>query len=100
MYIGVIILIYGNLVSIVIEYLQRKWFQQYDWLYVLILGVFGLANGLFFQQGTLAFFGMLAAILYAIIDKWLYKRKPASKKIKMLFLNPVASLLICLDIIL
>ena len=49
MYIGAIILIYGNLVSIGIEYLQRKWFPRQDWLYVIILGVFGLANGIFFQ---------------------------------------------------
>ncbi|MBT2701471.1 hypothetical protein J7E79_29915 [Bacillus sp. ISL-40] len=94
MYIGVIILIYGNLVSIVIEYLQSKWFQRHDWLYVLILGVFGLANGIFFQERTLAFYGMLAAILYAIIDKWLYKRNTKSKSVIMFFLIPIASLLI------
>jgi len=94
MYIGVIILIYGNLVSIGIEYLQRKWFPRQDWLYVLILGVFGLANGLFFQERSLAFYGMLAAILYAIIDKWLYKRNTKNKSVKLFFLIPLASLLI------
>jgi len=95
MYIGGIILIYGNLVSLVTEYLQRKWFRQYDWLYVIILGVFGLANGLFFQNGTLALLGMLAAALYAIIDKWLYQRKSKNKSIKMFFLIPIASLVLC-----
>lgn len=95
MYIGMIILIYGNLVSIVIEYMQRKWFHQYDWIYVLILGVFGLANGLFFQERTLALLGMFAAVLYAIIDKWLYQRNLKNKSIKMFFLIPIASLLIC-----
>ncbi|WP_240375656.1 hypothetical protein [Bacillus piscicola] len=94
-YIGAIILIYGNLVSIVIEYLQRKWFRQRDWLYVLILGVFGLANGLFFQERTLALFGMLAATLYAIIDKWLYKRNTKGKSMKMFIILPIASLLLC-----
>lgn len=92
MYIGVIILLYGNSISIVIEYLQRKWFQQHDWLYVLILGVFGLANGPFFQEVLFAFLGMVAAVLYAFIDKWLYQRK---KTIKMFFLIPIASLLFC-----
>jgi hypothetical protein len=95
MYIGVIILFYGNLVSIGIEYLQRKWFQRLDWLYVLILGVFGLANGIIFQERILAFYGMLAAILYALIDKWLYKRNINSKSVKMFFLIPIASFLIC-----
>jgi hypothetical protein len=95
MYIGLIILIYGNLVSILIEFLQSKWFQHHDWLYVLILGVFGLANGIFFQEETLAVYGMLAATLYAIIDKWLYKRNAQNKSIKMFFLLPIASILLC-----
>lgn len=95
MYIGVIMLIYGSIVSIGIEYLQRKWFQQHDWLYVLILGVFGLANGLFFEESTFAFLGMLAAISYAIIDKWIYKRYSRRKSVKYFVLIPMASLLIC-----
>src|SRR5690606_16348941 len=92
---GVIILIYGNLVSIGVEYLQTKWFKNLDWLYVMILGVFGLANGIFFQERTFAIFGMFAAILYALIDKWLVKRKTNSKSMKLFFLLPIASLLIC-----
>lgn len=94
MYIGIIILIYGNLVSIGIEHLQRKWFIQHDWLYVLILGIFGLANGLLFQASIFALYGMLAALLYGGIDKWLYKRSSESKGIKMFFLLPIASLLL------
>ncbi|WP_102349220.1 hypothetical protein [Bacillus sp. Marseille-P3661] len=95
MYIGVIILIYGNLVSTLIEYMQRKWFRQYDWLYVFILGVFGLANGLLFPSVTFALLGMVAAILYAIIDKWLYRRHLSSKNIKMFFLIPIACVVLC-----
>lgn len=94
MYIGVIILIYGNLVSIGIEHLQRKWFPQKDWLYVLILGVFGLANGIVFQVSILALYGMSAAILYALIDKWIYKRISKNQSVKMFFLIPIASLLL------
>ncbi|MFF2755875.1 hypothetical protein ACFVR1_19460 [Psychrobacillus sp. NPDC058041] len=94
MAIGVIILIYGNLVSIGVDYLQRKWFPQNDWLHVLILGVFGLANGLFFQEETLAYYGMLAALFYGVIDKWLYKRNSKNKSVKMFFLIPIVSLLI------
>ncbi|RSL29049.1 hypothetical protein D7Z54_33350, partial [Salibacterium salarium] len=62
-YIGAIILFYGNTVSIVVEKIQMKWFPQYNWLYVFILGVFGLANGLLFQVATFgggfALLGML-----------------------------------------
>lgn len=84
-YTGVIILSYGNLVSIGVAYLQRKWFSQHDWLYVLILGVFGF---------VLYIPGMLAAILYAMIDKWLYKKNTKSQSVKMFFLIPIASVLI------
>lgn len=94
MYIGAIILIYGNLVSVGMEYFQRKWFKQHDWLYVLILSLFGLANGLFFQERQFALAGMLAALLYAVIDKWFYKRVAESKSIKLFFLLPLASLLV------
>jgi len=87
MYVGVVILLYGNLVSIGIEYIQSKWFPQKDWLYVCILGIFGLASGFFFQEIILAWFGMFAAILYGIIDKWIYKKMENDKIIKMFLLK-------------
>ncbi|WHY66838.1 hypothetical protein [Neobacillus sp. SuZ13] len=93
-YIGVIVLIYGNLVSIGVEYIQRKWFRQHDWLYVLIVGAFGSVIGVVLKEKTLAFYGMFAAILYAVIDKWLYKWASKNKRVKMLFLFPLAFLFI------
>lgn len=93
--IGVIILVYGNLVSIVIEKLQTKWFPVHNWLYILILGVFGLANGLLFPSFTFALLGMMAALIYGIIDKWLYNRMTRNRSIKVFFLIPMAALLLC-----
>ncbi|OCA92602.1 hypothetical protein [Pseudobacillus wudalianchiensis] len=96
MYVGGIILIYGSIVSIGIEYLQRKWFKKHDWLYVLLHGIFGLANGLLFQYWILALHGMLAALLYACVDRWLYKRASKNKKsIKMFFLAPLLIYGVC-----
>jgi hypothetical protein len=94
-YVGVIILFYGNLVSIIVEKLQTKWFPKHNWLYIFFLGVFGLANGLIFQAGSFALLGMVAAVIYGVIDKWIYKRTIENKGIKMFFLIPLASLLIC-----
>lgn len=94
LYIGVIMLIYGNIVSIGIEYLQRKWFQKQDWLYVFILGVFGLANGLIFQEVAFAVLGMIAAIFYALIDKWLYRRMQNEKGIIWFYIVPVVAIFI------
>lgn len=93
-YVGAIILVYGNVVSIVVEKLQTKWFPVHNWLYILILGVFGLANGLLFPSAPFAFLGMLAAILYGIMDKWLYNRMIKNKSIKMFFLIPIVLILI------
>ncbi|WP_010652250.1 hypothetical protein [Oceanobacillus massiliensis] len=94
MYIGGVILFYGNLVSILIESLQKRWFQQYDWLYILILGLFGLANGVLFQNGTAALYGMYAAIVYGVFDKWLSKRKVKGKGEKPFLIMPMAILLV------
>ncbi|GAA0302128.1 hypothetical protein GGQ92_002296 [Gracilibacillus halotolerans] len=94
MYAGVIVLIYGNVVSIAVEYLQRKMFQQNDWLYVLILGFFGLGIGLIFQEITAAIYGMIAAIIYGFFDKWIYRRNKQGKKIKLFWLIPIASIVL------
>lgn len=92
MYSGGTILIYGNVVSIGIEYLQSKKFQQKDWLYVLILGIFGLGIGLLFQEMTAAIYGMIAALIYGVFDKWIYRRNKLGKKIKLFWMIPIALL--------
>ncbi len=88
MYIGIIVLIYGNLVSVGLEYLQKKWFVKHIWLYVLLHGFFGLANGWLFQEFTLALPGMIVALFYALIDRWLFVRAKVQKSFKMFFLVP------------
>ncbi|WP_246202568.1 hypothetical protein [Virgibacillus doumboii] len=89
MYVGPIILIYGNAVSIGLEYVQNKWFRQNNVLYILLHGVFGLANGLLFQSWNFALLGITAALLYAIIDRWVYKRLDHQQGVKQFFLIPV-----------
>lgn len=90
-FVGAVILIYGNTVSIGVEYLQRKWFPRHSWLYILLLGLFGLANGVIFEGMYLAFYGMLAALLYAVIDKWVQHRFTRNKGIKMFFIVPLVT---------
>ncbi len=87
-YIGFFVLIYGNIVSFVVEKLQRKWFERADWLYVLILGVFGSAIGLIFPFWSFIIAGILVAMLFGIIDKWLLKRWRQDKGNKALFITP------------
>ncbi|MDF9759410.1 hypothetical protein OKW24_001183 [Peribacillus simplex] len=89
MYVGAIVLIYGNLVLVGIEYLQEKWFIKHTWLYVLFHGFLGLLNGLLFQETTLALAGMVVALFYAFIDRWLYVRDKVQQSTKMFFLFPV-----------
>lgn len=92
-YVGAIILIYGNLVAAGIEFLQRKWFRNQHWLYILILGAFGLVNGVFFQDILLAYCGMAAAIHYGIIDRWMYKNIWKNKRMKLFLVIPIAFLI-------
>ncbi|WNS82331.1 hypothetical protein RRU94_16475 [Domibacillus sp. DTU_2020_1001157_1_SI_ALB_TIR_016] len=87
-YIGAIVLVYGNIVSLVIEYFHKKWFKNQDWLYIVILSLFGLANGILFQDLIFAIYGLVAALLYALIDKWVEKRMENQKSIKIIWLIP------------
>ena len=91
MYVGAIVLIYGNLVSVGLEYLHKKWFVKYTWLYVWLHGMFGLFNGLIFQAPALALAGMIVALFYALIDRWLYVREKVQPSTKMFFLFPVVA---------
>ncbi|KIL77389.1 hypothetical protein [Bacillus badius] len=83
---------YGSAVSVGIEYIQRKWLKQNNWLYILLHGMFGLVNGVWFASWLMALHGMAAALLYAFMDRWLYKRMAEKKGIKGFVLVP---LLLC-----
>lgn len=98
MYVGAIIFTYGNLVSIGIEYLQRKWFQKHHWFSILLHGIGGAAPGLFipdFQDAFFLLYGMLAAALYACVDRWLYKSASKKKGVKMFFLFSLLAYALC-----
>ncbi|PKG21735.1 hypothetical protein [Niallia nealsonii] len=73
MYVFVIILLYGNLVSIAVEFLQRKYVPKQDWLYVIIVSFFGALFGILTINIFAAVTGFLAALVYAALDKMLFK---------------------------
>ncbi|OIU71752.1 hypothetical protein [Rossellomorea aquimaris] len=89
-YIGAIILIYGNIVSSAAEYVQKKLFADKDWLYILILGMFGVANGLVFNEILMAVSGMAAAVIYGVIEIWIARRMRSERSIKMFVIVPAA----------
>ncbi|ANU13259.1 hypothetical protein BBI08_05125 [Planococcus halocryophilus] len=88
-YIFIIILIYGNLISIFFEFLQRKWFARSNWLYIFLLGLFGSVNGVLDFELFFMVFGILAALLYAIIDKWLLKSWALQESNKSFYILPL-----------
>lgn len=90
-YAGAVILIYGNLVSVGIEYLQQKGFVKQHF-YIVLHGIFGSAIGLLFQEPMFALYGSVIAVFYAFIDRWLLRRIRAQKKIWIFYLFPI---LIC-----
>lgn len=93
-YIGMFVLIYGNLVAVGIESLQRKLFAQADWLYVLVLGAFGSAIGLLVPAPGFILTGILVAMLYGVTDKWLLKRWEKDKGNIIFFTAPIAAFLL------
>ncbi|GKU80631.1 hypothetical protein [Niallia sp. NCCP-28] len=73
MYAFVIIFLYGNFVSIAAEFLQRKYFPTQDWLYVIIVSSLGAFFGILTINIFAAATGFLAALVYAVLDKMLFK---------------------------
>ncbi len=90
LFMGIIVLIYGNIVSVIVESFQRKWFEEADWLYILILGVFGAAIGLILPHWEVIIQGFFVAMLYGLIDKFMLKRWQQNKGTAMLFIVPLA----------
>lgn len=90
-YIGFFVLTYGNVVSLVIETSQRKWFEHAHWLYVLLLGMAGSAIGLLFPFKAFILAGMLVAMLYSVIDKWLLARWKRGKGSQAYFISSIVA---------
>ncbi|SHG22409.1 hypothetical protein [Ornithinibacillus halophilus] len=90
MYVGAIILIYGNFVSVILEFAMNKWFPGRNSIYVLLHGLFGSANIILFMgMWSLLISGVFAAILYALIDRWIHYRFNQQKGVKVLIASPV-----------
>ncbi|OXT18297.1 hypothetical protein B9K06_07285 [Bacillus sp. OG2] len=59
LYAGAIVFFYGNLVSFLLEVLQKRVaVLRKDWLYIFLHGLLELANGLLFQNTIAALYGM------------------------------------------
>ncbi|MDF0728946.1 hypothetical protein PY093_20240 [Cytobacillus sp. S13-E01] len=89
MYVGAVILIYGNLVSLGVEYLQHKWFKNNTWVFIALHVFFGLIGGFVLEFSFFTVFGVMAALFYACIDRWIFRRKKENKGILWFVLTPV-----------
>ncbi len=90
-YIGIIVLIYGNLSSSFIEYIHYKWFKKSTWLYIVLHGIFAAALGFVFNSWDLWQFtliGVVVAIFYACIDRWVDKDIENENKVAIILLTP------------
>lgn len=95
LYVGAFILVYGNVISIGVELLQRKYFARLKWLYVGILGIFGALFGIIYEEKLLAIFGFITAIFFAFLDLWLIRNSYKTKQLFSLILSPFL-ILFCL----
>lgn len=93
-YAGVVVLIYGNLVSILTESVLRRWSGRTDWLYVPILGGAGTAIGLLFPFTIFIILGILTAVFYGMADRWFLYRSRRGKGSTAIFAAPLVAFLI------
>ena len=89
LYVGAVISVYGNLVSVGIEFLYKKGIIQSTWLYVLLHGAFGFLYGLVFRNLSFSIGGMVVAIIYALIDRWYQARISKQQSFIWFYLSPV-----------
>ncbi|WP_053372979.1 hypothetical protein [Paenibacillus sp. FJAT-27812] len=89
MYIGTIVLFFGNGVSLVLEWVRVKGIIPHSWIIVVLHGIFGMALGLLFPYWLLVLYGMATALGYGIIDWWLRVRPLGPKGMIIVALSPV-----------
>lgn len=78
----------GILFLLELNFAAKRVYQEGLDLY-LLHGIFGSANGLLFQDPRLALYGMAAAVFYAFIDKWLYRRMKKRERLWPFYLVPI-----------
>lgn len=89
---GAIILIFGNMVSVLLERVFDHCFRSSKMAsvcYILLHGILGSIIGLVGSNYTLALLGFVAALLYGLIDFWINLRQNQERSLK-----PIASLFI------
>lgn len=83
---GLIILVYGNIVSLLIEFVLKRWFKVKTVVFILLHGFFGLV--LIFEP-ILAMYGVTAALFYACMDRWIFYRTRNKKRLRMFLIVPI-----------
>lgn len=91
---GIIILVYGNATSFLSEYINKRWLRDQTLTFVLFHLLFGIGFGVFFNLKEVVLLGTLGALIYALTDRVLYKRKEESKIAFVFLLSPPAAYLL------
>jgi hypothetical protein len=83
---GLIILVYGNAVSLLIEFVLNRWFKVNTVVFILLHGFFGLV---LIYEPILAVYGVTTALFYACMDRWIFYRTRNKKRIRMFLIVPI-----------
>jgi hypothetical protein len=84
-YAGAIILVYGNVVSHLLEWVFDRFFRPSKMAsvcYILLHGIFGSLIGLLDLDYSIAIMGFIAALLYGLIDFWINLRQTQGQTLK------------------
>lgn len=82
MYVALFVIVYGNLISVGIEYLYSKLNKPFHIFYVLLHTIFGALPGLFIEEPfihLLTIGGAVTATIYALVDRWMLIRVAKNK---------------------
>lgn len=86
---GPIILVYGNLVSLGLEYGLKKRFKGNRWLYLGLHAFFGAGLGIVFPGMFYFVAGAIAALVYVLVDQLLIYFQLRQKKVYLLAFIPI-----------
>lgn len=87
---GLTVILFGNAVSILIEYIHRKWLTMNGPLYISLHGFFGLLSGILLGNVVFLTIAILSATLFGSVDYWLKVKKRPTYALTSIGVFPVA----------
>ncbi|MBA2176280.1 hypothetical protein H0266_15385 [Halobacillus locisalis] len=87
---GLTVALFGNAVSMLIEYLHSKWSTMNGLLYITLHSFFGLLSGILLGNVVFLTIAIVSATLFGSVDYWLKIKKRSTYALTSIGVFPVA----------